>query len=173
MFNFKCHISAGPSFSPITYTKIVSRWICDRLSSLYSLQTNYLPLRRVADETITNFLSPLHRYHTHEVRSVAPDANPYMLMYSLIKVGLEGPKPKSKSKNSRIKTRPGNIYDAIRVFKSSKLTKEILGQRTAGKYIKLKEASAYKCSRELGTTVKRSEIIYHHEITNQYLWSRF
>ena len=26
-----------------------------------------------------------------EVRSVAPDANPYMVMYTLIKTGLEGP----------------------------------------------------------------------------------
>jgi len=56
-----------------------------------------------------------------EVRSVAPDCNPYFLMYSLIRTGLEGPMPENLDNDTRrTRTRflPDNIYDAIKHFKS-------------------------------------------------------
>jgi glutamine synthetase len=109
-----------------------------------------------------------------EVRSVGPDANPYMLFYTLLKVGLEGPKQKiDKSITPRTKTLPGNINDAIRDFKRSKFTTKIFGEETKDKYIELKQGSADRCPKELGTRVKRSEVIYHHEVTNQLLWNEF
>ena len=108
-----------------------------------------------------------------EVRSVAPDANPYLLLYSLMKVGRGESEHIETDLGERLKTLPSNIYDAIRVFKSSALIKDILGEETALKYVKLKEASAHRCPKELGKTIKRAEVIYHHEVTNQWVWSKF
>jgi glutamine synthetase len=111
-----------------------------------------------------------------EVRSVAPDCNPYMCFYSLLKVGLEGPQSDPAEKESkRFRTRflPGNIYDALRVFKNSELLTSVLGSASKEKYIGLKQQVADRCPRALGSTVKVAEIIYHHEVSNQYLWSLF
>jgi glutamine synthetase len=33
--------------------------------------------------------------------------------------------------------------------------------------------SADRCAKELGTRVKVAEIQFHHEVTNQHLWSMF
>ncbi len=111
-----------------------------------------------------------------EFRSVAPDANPYMLFYSLARAGMEGPLPdpaESEGKRARTRFLPDNIHDAIRLFKASRLSSEILGSDAHGKYIELKQAAADRCPKELGTLVKREEIMFHHEVTNQWLWSQF
>jgi len=42
-------------------------------------------------------------------------------------------------------------------------------QNEMKKYIELKEAVANRSPKELGYRVKRSEIVHHHEITNQIL----
>jgi glutamine synthetase len=109
-----------------------------------------------------------------EVRSVGPDANPYMLYYTLLRVGLEGPKQKvKKGIQPRTKTLPDDINDAIRFFKRSKLTTDIFGEDAKEKYIELKQTVADMCPKALGSKVKRSEVIYHHEVTNQLLWNEF
>jgi glutamine synthetase len=109
-----------------------------------------------------------------EVRSVAPDCNPYLLVYTLLKVGLEGPKePKDTNKRPRTRILPSNIYDALRVFRSSPLTSELMGEDVKNKYADLKEKTANKSPKELGKIIKKSEVIYHHEVTNQYLWNQF
>jgi glutamine synthetase len=109
-----------------------------------------------------------------EVRSVAPDTNPYLLIYTLLRTGLEGAKEEKDSKKRvRTKTLPSNIYDAIRVFKSSDFTTELLGEEAKERYLELKEAVASRSPKELGTRIKESEVLYHHEITNQYLWNKF
>jgi glutamine synthetase len=109
-----------------------------------------------------------------EVRSIAPDANPYMALYTILRTGLEGPEPKaSKSGRTRNRYLPDNIYDGIRLFKASRFMKKVLGEDTHAKYAELKTNSANRCPRALGSQVKTSEIIYHHEVTNQYLWSQF
>ena len=41
------------------------------------------------------------------------------------------------------------------------------------KYAGLKEKVADRAHKELGKSVKKSEVIYHHEVTNQYLWNQF
>jgi glutamine synthetase len=33
--------------------------------------------------------------------------------------------------------------------------------------------SAHRCPRELGNRIKRAEIMYHHEVTNQMIWNQF
>ncbi len=111
-----------------------------------------------------------------EVRTVAPDANPYLSFYSIIKTGLSGPMTETlTSENRRTRTRflPDNIYDGIRLFKGSPFITEILGEENKAKFAERKQLSADRCPKELGTLVKTSEILFHHEVTNQYLWSRF
>jgi glutamine synthetase len=92
----------------------------------------------------------------------------------LLRTGLEGEKEqKDKDKRVRTKTLPSNIYDAIRVFKASDFTTELLGQEAKERYLELKEAVANRSPKELGKTIKNSEVLYHHEVTNQYLWNKF
>lgn len=107
-----------------------------------------------------------------EVRSVGPDTNPYLVMYSLIKVGLEGPLEK-KDRNSAVKLLPGNIQTAIKQFKESKVISELFGDELKRKFIELKTVSANRSPLELGTKIKNGEVLYHHEIYNQMLWNDF
>jgi len=106
-----------------------------------------------------------------EVRSIAPDANPYMAIYTLLRTGLEGPLVAGVRGQEAIL--PDNIYDAIQSFCASGYTAEILGTEVRDKFAELKQASADRCPRKLGTVIKPSEIQFHHEVTNQYLWNRF
>jgi glutamine synthetase len=107
-----------------------------------------------------------------EVRSIAPDANPYMAIYTMFKTGLQGPLPANgKVKQNAIL--PDNIYDAIDNFNSSKYTTELLSKDVKEKYASLKLASAHRNPRLLGTQIKTSEIQFHHEVYNQYLWNQF
>ncbi len=111
-----------------------------------------------------------------EVRTVAPDANPYLAFYALIKTGLEGPmteKISSEERRTRTRYLPGNIYDAIRHLKGSSFVGQLLGEENKAKYVERKELVADRSPRELGALVKTTEILFHHEVTNQYLWSRF
>jgi len=111
-----------------------------------------------------------------EVRSVAPDANPYLVFYTLLCTGFDGPMTEViTSENRRTRTRflPSNIYDAVRLFKGSNFITELMGQDIKEKLVARKTASADRCPKELGTLVKTSEVIFHHEVTNQSLWSHF
>jgi glutamine synthetase len=108
-----------------------------------------------------------------EIRSVAPDANPYLLLFMILKTGLEDKPPKGSNTRPRLRFLPGNINDAIRLFRASDFTTTIMGESSKEKYISYKQASAYRNPRELGTMTKEAEILYHHEVTNQYLWSKF
>ena len=110
-----------------------------------------------------------------EVRSIAPDVNPYMAIYALFRTGLEGPLSEDEGEGKRARTRflPDNIQDAIRIFRASKWAQELLGAEVHEKYAEVKLAAAERSPKALGTRIKRSEIIFHHEVTNQYLWSQF
>lgn len=111
-----------------------------------------------------------------EVRTVAPDANPYIVFYTLLRTGLEGPKDPALNPDTRSEERgvlQGNIYEAIRDFRDSAFVTELLGEEPKAKYIERKIASADRCPRELGTRVKTEEVLFHHEVTNQAIWSKF
>jgi glutamine synthetase len=110
-----------------------------------------------------------------EVRSIAPDSNPYLAIYALLRTGIEGPLSDDDNDGKRPRTRflPDNIYDATRLFKGSRWAAELMGEEVHGKFADLKLASAERCAKALGTRVKRGEIQFHHEVTNQFLWSRF
>ncbi len=107
-----------------------------------------------------------------EVRSVAPDSNPYLVLYTLLRTGLEGRKLKI-TKNDRIRTLPGTLQDAMRLFRGSDFVEKILGEANKRKYLAFKQHAADRSPKELGTRVKRGEIVYHHEVTNQVLWNEF
>ena len=110
-----------------------------------------------------------------EVRSIAPDANPYLAIYTMFRTGFEGPIEKDNGEKRRDRTKflPDNIYDAIRLFKGSKYVADLLGDAVHKRYADLKLASAERCPKALGALIKIPEIQFHHEVTNQYLWSKF
>jgi len=110
-----------------------------------------------------------------EVRSVGPDANPYQLIYALFRTGFEGPKVEMTDEERRTRTRflPDNIYNAIRDFKGSRWVTELLGEDLQAKFAEVKQMQADRCPKELGALVKVQEIQFHHEVTNQHLWSKF
>jgi glutamine synthetase len=111
-----------------------------------------------------------------EVRSVGPDANPYLSIYALLRTGLEGPEPDADApapKRVRRRILPGNIYEAMGSHRRSPWIREMLGEESATKYCELKEMAAHRCPREMGNLIKRSEIMFHHEVTNQMLWNTF
>ena len=110
-----------------------------------------------------------------EVRSVGPDTNIYMTLYTLFRTGFEGPgsDPKDDAKRSRTRFLPDNIQDAIRLYKQSDWVRQLFGENVAAKFAELKLASAERCPKALGTMVKTAEVQFHHEVTNQYLWNHF
>ncbi|HZB88480.1 MAG TPA: glutamine synthetase family protein [Terracidiphilus sp.] len=108
-----------------------------------------------------------------EVRSVAPDANPYLVLYSIFKTGIDGTTAKIDNLRQAQRYLPDHIQAAISDFRSSEWVATILGSDVQGRYVDLKQASADRCPKELGTFVKTSEVQYHHEVYNQSLWSDF
>jgi len=119
---------------------------------------------------------PLHNEESAriEVRSVAPDANPYLVMYSLVRTGLEGGVEKrDDEKRARVRYLPGTIQTALTQFRQSEWITQLLGEEMKRKYVELKQAVADRSPSELGTRVKMGEVIYHHEVHNQLLWNQF
>ncbi|HRJ27527.1 MAG TPA: glutamine synthetase family protein [Fimbriimonadaceae bacterium] len=110
-----------------------------------------------------------------EVRTVAPDANPYLTFYTLLRTGLEGPKTQMTSDERKTRTEylPSNMYDAIHHFVSSDFVREILGADVQEKFAERKRAAADRCPLSYGSIVKTAEILFHHEVTNQFLWQKF
>jgi len=108
-----------------------------------------------------------------EVRSVGPDANPYLVLYSIFKSGLDGDTAKTKNLRQAERYLPDNIYDALTNFRAAEWTTTLLGADVKGRYADLKQASADRCARLLGTVVKAAEVQFHHEVYNQYLWNQF
>lgn len=116
-----------------------------------------------------------------EVRTVAPDANPYLVLYALIKAGLMGihasdsdfEKMKKKVFDGEVEILPGTIYEAIDRFSESKFMKEIMGEDNHMKYAELKQMVADRSPKALGTKVKTNEVLFHHEVRNQMIWDNF
>src|ERR1700757_4002925 len=77
-----------------------------------------------------------------EVRSVAPDANPYLVMYSIFKSGLEGETAKIKNLRQAERYLPDNIYTAIADFRKSDWITKLVGEDVKSRYADLKQAAA-------------------------------
>jgi glutamine synthetase len=108
-----------------------------------------------------------------EVRAVAPDANPYMVLYGVFKTGLDAPIAKIANLRAAKRFLPDNIYDAMADFKKSEWATTLFSEDVKDRYLDLKKASADRCARLLGTVVKVPEIQFHHEVYNQFLWNQF
>jgi len=114
-----------------------------------------------------------HRSMRTEVRAVAPDANPYLALYSIFKTGIDGDIATADDLRAGGRYLPDNIQAAIEDFQSSAWIAKILGSDVQGRYADLKQAVANRSPRELGSIVKSSEVQYHHAVYNQSLWSLF
>src|ERR1700723_2944974 len=108
-----------------------------------------------------------------EVRSVSPDASPYMVMLSIFKTGLDGEMAKIKNLRQAERYLPDTIYSALQDFRKADWTTKLLGEDVKNRYAELKQASADRCPDLLGTFVKTPEVKYHHEVYNQFLWNLF
>src|SRR5215475_11595494 len=108
-----------------------------------------------------------------EVRAVAPDSNPYMVMYAIFKTGLDGETANIKNLRSAQRYLPDNIYTAIENFEKADWTTKLFGADVKERYAELKRAAADRCPRVLGTVVKAPEVQFHHEVYNQFLWNLF
>src|SRR5690606_39171373 len=115
-----------------------------------------------------------------EVRTVAPDTNPYLAYFLLLKAGFKGMEgsEKEKKKLAAVLTQPvqklpGVIQPAIEAFKKSAFVKEMMGEESHRKYWMLKQKVAERSPAALGDRVKNGEVHYHHEVTNQLLWGDF
>ena len=108
-----------------------------------------------------------------EVRSVAPDSNPYLVLLSVFRTGIEGETSKQANLRQAERYLPDNIYTAIEDFRNAAWTTKLLGEGVKARYADLKQASADRCPRLLGTFVKPAEVQFHHEVYNQFLWNQF
>ena len=108
-----------------------------------------------------------------EVRSVGPDASPYLVMLAVFQTGLEGSISSEANLRQAENYLPDNIYDALANFRNSAWTTTMLGADVKARYADLKQASADRCARLLGSFVKGPEVQYHHEVYNQSLWNQF
>ena len=108
-----------------------------------------------------------------EVRSVGPDANPYAVLYSVFKTGLDGETSKIENLRQAQRYLPDNIYTALENFRGADWATKLLGEDVKARYADLKQASADRCPRLLGTIVKGCEVQFHHDVYNQLLWGQF
>ena len=49
----------------------------------------------------------------------------------------------------------------------------MIGDDVKERYAELKQNSADRCPRLLGTIVKPEEVQFHHAVYNQFLWNHF
>src|SRR5258708_34227363 len=96
-----------------------------------------------------------------------------MVLSSIFKTGIDGETAQIKNLRQAERYLPDNIYTALEDFRKSKWTTKLLGGDVKGRYADLKQASADRCPRLLGTFVKAPEVQYHHELYNQFLWNVF
>jgi glutamine synthetase len=108
-----------------------------------------------------------------EVRAVAPDANPYLVLLSVFKTGIDGSIAQIENLRQAKRYLPDNIYTALELFRGSEWVSKLIGDDVKDRYAELKQNSADRCPRLLGTIVKAPEVQFHHAVYNQYLWNEF
>src|ERR1700693_3849636 len=62
-----------------------------------------------------------------DVRAITPDTNPYLVMYSIFKTGLDGETAKIKNLRSAERYLPDNIYTALDNFEKADWTTKLFG----------------------------------------------
>ena len=109
-----------------------------------------------------------------EVRSVAPDANPYMVMLLDLqdRVGRRDGEDQEPAAGGTLSAGQ-HLRRRWRISRSRRGRPKLLGEDVKGRYADLKQAAADRCPRLLGTFVKAPEVQYHHDVYNQFLWNLF
>ncbi len=87
--------------------------------------------------------------------------------------GLHGDTSKIKNLRQAERYLPDNVYTALENFREAEWTTKLLGADVKARYADLKQASADRCPRLLGTIVKAPEVQFHHDVYNQLLWNMF
>src|SRR3984885_7290605 len=80
-----------------------------------------------------------------EVRSVSPDANPYLVLYSVFKTGIDGETATIENLRQAKRFLPDNIYTALEHFHAAEWNDTLLGADVKERYSELKKASADRC----------------------------
>ncbi len=115
-----------------------------------------------------------------EVRTVAPDANPYLALFLTIRAGLKSMLGSDEEKKAfaEVRQKPGeklpdNIVRAIKTFRRSDFIREVMCEENRDKYGQLKREVAERSPLQMGKSVKNWEIWDHHEVSNQSLQGLF
>lgn len=118
-----------------------------------------------------------------EVRSVAPDSNPYLLYTLLIRAGMESLLEKDPGKRKEVVESvkngdslgilPSNIQEAIEAFEESDFVEDVIGKDAKEKFVDLKKEVADRSPKKLGEKVKSEELRGHHEVRTQESWADF
>ena len=117
---------------------------------------------------------PLGNERSSRIESAPYHRTPiHTTAYTVMKIAVDDKVPTPSDRRQRLRLLPGNINDALRQFRASEFTTNLLGKSTKEKYLEYKVASAHRNPRDLGQQIKEAEILYHHEVTNQHLWSKF
>jgi len=106
-----------------------------------------------------------------EVRSVAPDVNPYLALQLLIRAGaravLDNAEPATFEIPADPKKLPATLHDAIDPFANSSWVQEVMGAENQVKYVELKREAAERLPRALGRKIKKDEVRNHHSVRHQ------
>jgi glutamine synthetase len=110
-----------------------------------------------------------------EVRSIAPDANPYLAIYALLQDRPRGAGGGGGRDGKRSRARAScPTTSTTRSACSRRASMPGAARRGCTRSTPSSSSpQAERCAKALGSRVKRSEIQFHHEVTNQYLWGQF
>ncbi len=168
------------------YAKDLCLTICPSVNAYRRLDPHYEApndIKWSGSDRSSMIRIPIGNEHSSriEVRSVSPDANPYLATYVLVKSGLASMEasPAKYEEMARVAGRRpyrklwSSLHDALGGYMRSSFMKSVLGPENHLKYGELKKAISERSPKQLGSIVKTAEIIYHHEVTNQMLWNNF
>jgi len=116
-----------------------------------------------------------------ELRPVSPDANPYLVFFTLLESGMEGVDFSNKERadiasflaKKPIKKLYPTFHDALGGYKSSLYLRKIMGDFSHDKFYEIKKEVIDRAPKNLGTEIKSGEVLFHHEVRNQILWNKF
>ena len=95
-------------------------------------------------------------------------------MLAVFKTGLEGDDRRSENLRQAARaTCPTTSTTRSQISAPPSGRRSCSGEDVKERYADLKQASADRCPRLLGTVVKAQEVQFHHEVYNQYLWNLF
>ena len=96
-----------------------------------------------------------------------------MTLYSIFRTGLEGELPRSRTSARPSDTCLTTSTRRSKIFASGNGPRPCSDADVKARYADLKQASADRCPRLLGSLIKVPEIQFHHDVYNQYLWNQF